>query len=112
MNEGRFRKWEIPFSVVLLDFSSTCGEQLLKACSHDPGTAHSSGKLTDPGVNFASVHGLTFVTVHMNFSLPRASSRGGLPFYKVTGLAKVTFLHVNTAQKLPREKSSLAHAHY
>ena len=28
------------------------------------------GQLTDPGVNFASVHGLTPVTVHMNFSLP------------------------------------------
>ena len=29
------------------------------------------GQLTDPGVNFASVHGLTPVTVHMSFSLPR-----------------------------------------
>ena len=28
------------------------------------------GQLTDPGVNFASVHGLTHVTVHMSFSLP------------------------------------------
>ena len=28
------------------------------------------GQLTDPGVNFASVHGLTPVTVHMSFSLP------------------------------------------
>ena len=32
-----------------------------------------SGQLTDPGVNFASVHGLTSVTVHMNFSLPRGN---------------------------------------
>ena len=30
-----------------------------------------SRQLTDPGVNFASVHGLTPVTVHMSFSLPR-----------------------------------------
>ena len=31
------------------------------------------GQLTDPGVNFASVHGLTPVTVHMSFSLPRGN---------------------------------------
>ena len=29
------------------------------------------GQLTDPGVNLASVHGLTPVTVHMRFLLPR-----------------------------------------
>ena len=29
------------------------------------------GQLTDPGANFASVHGLTPITVHMSFSLPR-----------------------------------------
>ena len=29
------------------------------------------GQLTDPGVNFASVHGLKPVTVHMSFSLPQ-----------------------------------------
>ena len=31
------------------------------------------GQLTDPGINFASVHGLTPVTVHMSFSLPRGN---------------------------------------
>ena len=31
------------------------------------------GQLNDPGVNFASVHGLTPVTVHMSFSLPRGN---------------------------------------
>ena len=73
-----------------------------------------SGQLTDPGVNFASVHGLTSVTVHTNFSLPGATSRGMLSVvqHQVTGLSKVTFLHVNRTQKLPRGKSSLAHAHY
>ena len=35
-----------------------------------PGQLIALWKLTDPGVNFASVHGLTSVTVHMNFSLP------------------------------------------
>ena len=29
------------------------------------------GQLTDLGVNFASVHGLAPVTVHIGFSLPR-----------------------------------------
>ena len=71
-------------------------------------------QLTDPGVNFASVYGLTPLTVHMSFSLPRAPSRGGLPVvqHRVTRLAKVNFLHVNRTQKLPQGKSSLAHAHY
>ena len=31
------------------------------------------GQLTDPGVNFTSVHGLTPVTVHTSFSLPRGN---------------------------------------
>ena len=76
-----------------------------------PGQLIASGQLTDPRVNFASVHGLKSLTVQMNFSLPGATSRGGLPVvqHQVTGLAKVTFLHVNRRQKLPRGKSSLAH---
>ena len=35
-----------------------------------PGQLIVPGQLTEPGVNFASVHGLTPVTVHMSFSLP------------------------------------------
>ena len=31
------------------------------------------GQLTDPGVNFASVHGLMPVTVHMSFLLPQGN---------------------------------------
>ena len=48
------------------------------------------------------------------FCCPGATSRGGLPVvqHRVTRLAEVTFLHVNRTQKLPRDKSSLAHAHY
>ena len=38
-----------------------------------PGQLIATGQLTNPGVNFASVHGLTPVTVHMNFSLPRGN---------------------------------------
>ena len=67
------------------------------------------GQLTDPGVNFASVVGLTPVTVHMSFRWHGATSRGGLPVvqHRVTRLAEVAFLHVNRTQKLPRGKSSL-----
>ena len=38
-----------------------------------PGQLIAPGQVTDPGVNFASVHGLTLVTVHMTFSLPRGN---------------------------------------
>ena len=39
-----------------------------------PGQVIATGQLTDPGANFASVHGLTPVTVHTSFLLPRGSS--------------------------------------
>ena len=35
-----------------------------------PGQLIAPGQLTDPRVNFDSVHRLTPVTVHMSFSLP------------------------------------------
>ena len=38
-----------------------------------PGQLIAPGQLTDPGVNFASVHGLTPGTVYMSFSLPRGN---------------------------------------
>ena len=38
-----------------------------------PGQLIAPGQLTDPGINFASVHGLTPVTVHISFSLPRGN---------------------------------------
>ena len=74
-----------------------------------PGQLIAPGQLTDPGVHFASVHGLTPVTVHMSFSLPRGNferrvTRCTTPEHN----AKI----VNRTQKLPRGKSSLAHAHY
>ena len=79
-----------------------------------PGQLIAPGQLTDHGVNFASVHGLTPVPVHMSFSLPRGNFERRLPVvqHRVNRLAEVTFLHVNRKQKLPRGKSSLAHAHY
>ena len=39
----------------------------------NPGQLIAPGQLTDPGVNFASVHGLKPVTVHMRSSLPRGN---------------------------------------
>ena len=59
------------------------------------------GQLTDPGVNFSSVHGLTPVTVYISFRCPGATSRGGLPVvhHRATRFAEVTFLHVNRTQK-------------
>ena len=38
-----------------------------------PGQLIAPGQFTDPGVNFASVHGLTPVTVHMSVSLARGN---------------------------------------
>ena len=68
------------------------------------------GHLTDPGVNFASVHGLMLVTtVHMSFRCPGATSRDGLHIvqHRVTCLAEVTFLPVNRTQKLPAARVAL-----
>ena len=38
-----------------------------------PGQLIATWQLTDPAVNFASVQGLTHVTVHMSFSLPQGN---------------------------------------
>ena len=109
----RISPWEIVFSFVSKTLPLLPGNSLLGPVHMLPGQLIASGQLTDPGVNFASVDGLTSITVHINLSLPRATSRGGLPIvqHQVTGFAKVTFLHVNRTQKLLRGKSSLAHAH-
>ena len=79
-----------------------------------PGQLIAPRQLTDPGVNFASVHGLTPVTVHMSISLPWGNFKRRLPDvqHRVTRLAEVTFLHVNRTQMLPWGKNSLAHAHF
>ena len=66
----RISQWEITFSFIFQEFASTWEEQPFRACSRTLGQLIALGQLTDPGVNFASEHGLTFVTVHMNLSLP------------------------------------------
>ena len=56
-----------PFSAVQKNL------ELLGPVHMIPGQLIAPGQLTDPGVNFASVHGLMPVTVHMSFSLPRGN---------------------------------------
>ena len=78
-----------------------------------PGQLIALGQLTGPGVNFASVHGLTPVTVHMSFSLPRGNFERRVTCYRAPGNppCRGNFC-VNRTQKLPRGKTSLLHAHY
>ena len=79
-----------------------------------PGQLIAPGQLTDPGVNFASVHGLTPVTVHMSFSLPRDNFERRVTRCTTPGNppCRGNFSLCEQNAKLPRGKSSLAHAHY
>ena len=80
-----------------------------------PGQLIAPGQLTDPGVNFASVHDLMPVTVHMSFSLPwgnfegrvtRCTAPGNLPCRGNLSPCE------QNAKIAPRQESSLADAHY
>ena len=79
-----------------------------------PGQLISPGQLTGPGVNFASVHGLTPVTVHMSFSLPRGNFEGQVTRCTTPGNPpyRGNFSPCEQNAKVARGKSSLAHAHY
>ena len=46
-----------------------------------PGHLIAPGQLTNPGVNFASVHGLTPVTSHEFFVTPGQLREAGYPLY-------------------------------
>ena len=61
-----------------------------------------SGQLTYPKVNFASVHSLTSVTVHMNFSLPRGNFERRVTRCTTLGnrLCQGNFCKLNTEQFL------------
>ena len=74
-----------------------------------PGQLIAPGQLTDPRVNFVSVHGLTPVTVYMSFSLPRGNFERRVTRCRTPGnrLAEVTFLHLNRTQKLPGARAVL-----
>ena len=62
---------QIKMCSIIWLFPHQWSASVLRARSHDPGTTHCPGQVTDPRVNFASVHGLMPVTVHMSFLLPR-----------------------------------------
>ena len=59
--------------------------KLLRPVHMIPGQLIALGQLTDPGVNLASVHGLTPVTVHMSFSLPRGNFERRVTRYTTPG---------------------------
>ena len=76
----------------------------------DLGTVHMNlkqliapGQLTDPGVNFASVHACT---VHMSFSLSRRSFERRITrcTTQAARLAEITFLHVTERKSCPRTR--------
>ena len=87
---------------------------LLRACSHDPRPTHCPGKLTDPGVNFSSMHDLTPVTVHMSFSLPRDHFERRVTRCTTPGNppCRGNFSPCEQNAKVARGKSSLVHTHY
>ena len=78
-----------------------------------PGQLIPPGQLSDPGVNFASVHGLTPVTVQMSFSLPRGNFERRVTLCTTQGNppCRGNFSPCEQNSKLPRGKGSLAHAH-
>ena len=80
----------------------------------NPGQLVTPGQVSNPGVHFASVYGLTSASVHVRFSLPGVTERRRLPApqHQVTHLKVVTFLHVNKGQMLPWDKTGFVHAHY
>ena len=65
----RISQWEITFSLIFQEFTSTGGEQPFRACPHALEQLITLGQLTDPRVNFASKHGLTSVTFSHEFVL-------------------------------------------
>ena len=81
-----------------------------------PGQLIAPGQLTDHGVNFDPVRGLKPVTVHMSFSLPRDNFERRVTRCTTPGnppcRGNFSPCEQNVTQKLPRGKSSLAHAHY
>ena len=79
-----------------------------------PGQLIAPGQLTDPGVNFASVHGLTPVTVHMSFSLPRGNFERRVTRCPTPGNppCRGSFSPCEQNVEVARGKSSLAHAYF
>ena len=74
-----------------------------------PGQLIAPGQLTDPGVNFASVQGLTPVTVHMRFSLPRGNFERRVTRCRTPGNppCRGNFSPCEQNAKVPGEKADL-----
>ena len=108
-------RWEI-FHFLLSSWTLPllAGNSLLGPVHMILGQLIASGQLTDPRVNFASVHGLTSVTVHMNFSLPQGNFERRVTRCTTLGnrLYQGNFSPCEQNTKLPWGKSSLAHVHY
>ena len=78
-----------------------------------PGQHHClAEQLTDPGVNVASVHGLTPVTVDMSSSLPRGNFARRVTRCTTPGNPPCRGNFSPCEQNAKVVKSSLAHAHY
>ena len=79
-----------------------------------PGQLIAPGQLTDAGVNFASVHGLAPVAVHMSLSLPRGNFERQVTRCTTLGNppCRGNFSPCEHNAKVAPGKSSLAHAHY
>ena len=74
-----------------------------------PGQLVAPWQFTVPGINFASVHGLTPVTVHMSFCYPRATSRGGLKWVRQVYVCE--FLHTTLIQVNITVNNSIKNRH-
>ena len=87
---------------------SSIGTRSLRTCSHEP------AQVSDPGANFALVYGLTPVTVHMSFLLPRGNFERRVTRCTTPGNppCRGNFSLCEQNAKVARGKSSLAHAHY
>ena len=72
------RKGRLHFLLSSETLPLLAGNSVLGPVHMIPGQLIASGQLTDPGVNFASVHGLISVTVHMNFLLAAGQLRDPL----------------------------------
>ena len=99
----RISPWEITFFLSSKTLPLFAGNSLLGPVNMLLGQLIASGQLTDPGVNFASVYGLTSVTVHMNLSLPQGNFERHVTHCTIPGNqpCQGNFLHVNRMQKLP-----------
>ena len=85
----------------------------------DSGPVHIPGQLialgqTDPGVNFALVHGLMPVAVHMSFSLPRGNFERRVTRCTTLGNppCRGNFSPCEQNAKVAPGQESLVHAHY